>query len=106
MIRNIRIETMDQLMDLIGEKTYRPELKRYRDLCIYRGECDSGFTLSTSLMRNCKSLSRQLEMPMLQNFTKYAVMEKPVIEGNVWQQMILGQHHGLPQDFWTGHFHR
>ena len=55
MIRNIRIETMDQLMELIGEKTYRPELKRYRDLCIYRGECDSGFTLSTSLMRNCKS---------------------------------------------------
>ena len=37
MIRNIRIETMDQLMELIGEKTYRPELKRYRDLCIYRG---------------------------------------------------------------------
>ena len=35
-------------------------------------------------------------MPMLQNFTKYAVMENPIIEGNVWQQMILGQHHGLP----------
>ena len=87
---------MDQLMELIAEETYRPELKRYRDLHIYRGECDSNFTLSTSLMRNCKSLSRQLEMPMLQNFTKYAVMEKPIIEGNVWQQMILGQHHGLP----------
>ena len=96
MIRNIRIETMDQLMELIAEETYRPELKRYRDLHIYRGECDSNFTLSTSLMRNCKSLSRQLEMPMLQNFTKYAVMEKPMIEGNVWQQLILGQHHGLP----------
>jgi hypothetical protein len=96
MIRNTRIETMEQLKDLIAEQPYRPELKRYRDLFIYRGECDSGFTLSTSLMRNCKSLSRQLEMPMLQNFTKYAVMEKPIIEGNVWQQMILGQHHGLP----------
>ena len=32
MIRNIRIETMDQLMELIAEETYRPELKRYRDL--------------------------------------------------------------------------
>lgn len=96
MIKNIRIETMDQLMEMISEQTYRSEFKRYRDLHIYRGECNSNFTLSTSLMRNCKSLRGQLEVPMLQNFTKYAVMERPMIEGNVWKQMIFGQHHGFP----------
>ena len=96
MIKQIRIETMDQLMQLMAEQQYRPELKRYRDLQIYRGECNAGFTLSTSLQRNCKGLSRKLEQPMLHNFTKYAVLEEPMIEGNVWKQMIVGQHHGFP----------
>ena len=96
MIKQIRIETMDQLMQLMAEQQYRPELKRYRDLQIYRGECNASFTLSTSLQRNCKGLSRKLEQPMLHNFTKYAVLEEPMIEGNVWKQMIVGQHHGFP----------
>ena len=86
MISQTRIETMDQLMQdqlmqLMAEQQYRPELKRYRDLQIYRGECNAGFTLSTSLQRNCKGLSRKLEQPMLHNFTKYAVLEEPMIEG-------------------------
>ena len=89
MISQTRIETMDQLMQLMAEQQYRPELKRYRDLQIYRGECNAGFTLSTSLQRNCKGLSRKLEQPMLHNFTKYAVLEEPMIEGNVWKQMIV-----------------
>lgn len=96
MITEIRIETMEQVMELMYEQEYRPELQRYRDLHVYRGESNASYTLSTSLMRNCKSLSRQLEMPMLQNFTKYAVLEEPIIEGNVWKQMIVGQHHGFP----------
>ena len=33
---------------------------------------------------------------MLSNFTKYAVLEEPSIERSVWNQMILGQHHGFP----------
>ena len=37
MISQTRIETMDQLMQLMAEQQYRPELKRYRDLQIYRG---------------------------------------------------------------------
>ena len=96
MISQIRIETMDQLTELVAEQQYRPELKRYRDLHIYRGESNAGYTLSTSLQRNCKGLSRQLELPMLHNFTKYAVLEEPMIDGNVWKQMIVGQHHGIP----------
>ena len=96
MISQIRIETMDQLTELVTEQQYRPELRRYRDLHIYRGESNASYTLSTSLQRNCKGLSRQLELPMLHNFTKYAVLEEPMIDGNVWKQMIVGQHHGFP----------
>ena len=96
MIREIKIETLQQLKDMVTEQTYRPELNRHRDLNIYRGEYSASFTLSTSLERNCKSLSSKLEKPMLENFTKYAVLEEPMIEGNIWKQMIVGQHHGFP----------
>lgn len=96
MISEKRIETMEQLMELTMEQQYRPDLKRHRDLHIYRGESNADFTLSTSLSRNCKELSSTLEMPMLHNFTKYAVLEEPTIDGNVWKQMIVGQHHGIP----------
>ena len=96
MISEVRIETMQQMMELISQQQYRPELKRHRDLRIYRGENNSAFTLCTSLQRNCKSHSKYLEGPMLQNFTKYAVLEEPIIEDNVWKQMIVGQHHGFP----------
>ena len=87
---------MDQLSALASELSYRPELKRYRDLHIYRGMSNADFKLTTSLYRNCKSMSRELEMPLLHNFTKYAVLEEPIIDGNVWKQMIVGQHHGFP----------
>ena len=96
MITEIKIETMEQMLELMSEQEYRPELQRHRDLHIYRGEANVAYTLSTSLSRTCKSLSGQLEMPMLQNFTKYAVLEEPMIDGNVWKQMIVGQHHGFP----------
>ena len=96
MIEEFRIETMDQLSILVAEQYYRPELKRHRDLHIYRGMSNADFKLTTSLYRNCKSMSRELEMPLLHNFTKYAVLEEPVIDGNVWKQMIVGQHHGIP----------
>ena len=96
MIEEIRIESMQQMMELMAEQKFRPELNRHRDLHIYRGESNSAFRLSTSLARNCKSQSKFLEKPMLQNFTKYAVLEEPIIEGSVWKQMIVGQHHGFP----------
>ena len=96
MIEEFRIETMDQLSILVAEQYYRPELKRHRDLHIYRGMSNADFKLTTSLRINCKSKSKELEMPLLHNFTKYAVLEEPIMEGNVWKQMILGQHHGIP----------
>ena len=37
MINECRIETMDQLSSLVSEQIYRPELKRHRDLHVYRG---------------------------------------------------------------------
>ena len=97
MIRQVEISTMEQLFRFVSEQKYRPELGgRYRDQYICRGEPDANFVMSTSLRRNCKEKSRLLEAHVLRNFTKYAILEEPTIGGSVWQQMMLGQHHGLP----------
>lgn len=96
MIQTIEINTMEDLFQMVADQEYREDLGRHRNLYIYRGEPDASFVLSTSLRRNCKELSHQLESPMLLNFTKYAALEEPSIEKSVWNQMILGQHHGLP----------
>ena len=52
MIIEKKILTMEQLMEMVAEQHYRPDLGRYRDLHIFRGEPDASFTLSTSLRRN------------------------------------------------------
>ena len=96
MIHDIEIHTMDDLFRMVSEQEYREDLGRNRDLFVYRGEPDASFTLSTSLKRNCKDKRTLLEPTMLLNFTKYAVLEEPTIEKSIWNQMILGQHHGLP----------
>lgn len=96
MIHNIEISTMNDLFEMVSEQEYREDLGRHRNLFIYRGEPNASFTLSTSLRRHCKDKSKELEPPMLLNFTKYAILQEPTIEDSVWNQMILGQHHGLP----------
>ena len=54
------------------------------------------YHLETSLQRNCKQLKRNLEQPILRNFTKYAAIEEPELKESVWRQLTIGQHHGLP----------
>ena len=96
MIRTVYIEDMDHLYELLNEQEFRSDLKRNRNLFVYRGQPDASFELTTSLARNCKDKQKDLEPCMLRNFTKYAVLEEPSIENSVWRQMIFGQHHGLP----------
>ena len=96
MIKNVNIEDMNHLYELLNEQEFRSDLKRNRNLFVYRGQPDASFKLTTSLSRNCKDKKKDLEPCMLRNFTKYAVLEEPSIENSVWRQMIFGQHHGLP----------
>lgn len=96
MIEEIRISTLDELMPLLSEQDYRPDLGRNRSSYLYRGMPDASFKMDTSLKRNCKDLQKQLEPAILENFAKYAVIGEPTIAQSVWRQMILGQHYGLP----------
>ncbi len=96
MIKTIVVEDMQHVFDLLSEQEYRDDLKRNRNLYVYRGQPDASFILTTSLERNCKDKKKELEPCILRNFTKYAVFDEPSIENSVWKQMIFGQHHGLP----------
>lgn len=96
MVHTVIIDDIFGISQLLMEQTYRPDLKRYRSLYVYRGMSNVGFDMVTSLRRNCKEKAERLEPVILSNFTKYAALEDPSIETSVWRQMILGQHHGLP----------
>ena len=96
MIKEIHINTLEELMPLLSEQEDRPDLGRNRSPYVYRGMTNADFRMVTSLRRNCKQLQRTLEPAILKNFAKYAVIEDPGVAQSVWHQMILGQHHGLP----------
>ena len=96
MIQEIRINTLEDLMPLLSEQEYRPELGRNRSGYLYRGMPDSSYRMVTSLSRCCKGLQKTLEPAILNNFAKYAVREDEMVMHNVWLQMITGQHNGLP----------
>ena len=96
MIQEVRVSTLEELMPLLSEQEYRPDLGRNRSPFVYRGMTNADFRMVTSLRRNCRELQRNLEPAILKNFAKYAVIEDPSVAHSVWRQMIMGQHHGLP----------
>ena len=96
MIKTVIIDDMDKAMKLVAKQKYNEEIGRLRSSYFFRGMVDADYKLMTSLRRNCKHLSEELEIPMLRNFTKYAVIDDPTLKDSVWKQMIIGQHHGLP----------
>ena len=96
MIQETRISTLEDLMPLLSEQEYRPELGRNRSGYLYRGMPDSSYRMVTSLSRCCKGLQKTLEPAILNNFAKYAVREDQTLMQSIWLQMITGQHNGLP----------
>ena len=96
MIQEVRISTLEELMPLLSEQEYRPELGRNRSGYLYRGMPDSSYRMVTSLSRCCKGLQKTLEPAILNNFAKYAVREDQTLMQSIWLQMITGQHNGLP----------
>lgn len=98
-LKNIHIVKIDQLEDvlqLIAEQPWDDCAKRYRAPYFYRGLPNAEFHLQTTLQRNCGEKRSFLESVILRNFAKYAIENDPQISESVWRQMVIGQHHGLP----------
>ena len=83
MIKEVHIDTLEELLPLLTEQEYRPDLDRNRSSYIYRGLSDASFKMYTSLSRNCKNLQKQLEPAILENFAKYAINDEPSIGQSV-----------------------
>ena len=96
MIREVTIRTLEDLLPLLTEQEYRPDLDRNRSTYLYRGVPNSEYQMVTSLSRNCKHLQKELEPAILTNYAKYAVQEEDTVRRSVWYSMISGQHNGLP----------
>lgn len=96
MIHQITIQSINELLELISDQTYDPDIERNRSYVLYRGVTDADFPMETSLKRNCKQKQSVIESSILRNFSKYAASETPMLNTSIWSQMALGQHHGLP----------
>jgi len=96
MIKEIRIDKYEDLMQLFSEQEYQDNIGRWRSSFVYRGMGKTSYKMETSLKRNCKGKQNLLEPEILKNFKKFAILEDPAIETSVWHQMMAGQHHGLP----------
>ena len=70
MIKEVRVQSVADLMPLITEQEYRKDLDRYRSPFLYRGIPDADYQMTTSLRRNCKGLQKTLELAILNNFAK------------------------------------
>ncbi len=96
MIQEKRIRTLDDLLPLLTEQEYRPDMDRNRSTYLYRGIPNAEYRMVTSLSRNCKHLQKELEPAILSSFAKYAVREDETVAMSPWYSMISGQHNGLP----------
>lgn len=96
MVKEVGINDMYSLLDLIAKQDYYYDIDRYRSSYLYRGLTNSSFKLESSLQRNCKDKQLILEKSILRNFSKYAATDAPELIDSIWRQLIIGQHHGLP----------
>ena len=93
-ITEIKVDSIQNIKQLIIETQKDDTIGRYRSPALFRGLPNSTYTLQTSLYRNCKEKSIELETSILRNFYKYAL--PTANHDSCWERMIAGQHHGLP----------
>ncbi len=97
-MNTIRVASWAQLFEEVYNEAWDAGLERFRSPYVFRGVCDGGANLSTSLMRlagGWEDLAK-LESHMLRNFQKYAHLDASVEIGrSVWNWLALAQHHGL-----------
>ncbi len=86
-----RVESWQELQDLLYHDSFAPDLNRFRSSYVYRGLEDVSYDLSTSLNRLGES---HLEKHLLRNFRKYSQMEDE--KKSIWNWLAIAQHHGLP----------
>ena len=66
-MKEIRIETVQEAMQLLIDQPYDDSRKLYRNLYVYRGLPNADFKLLTSLRRNCGKKQTLLQEYCIKN---------------------------------------
>jgi len=92
----------EHVIELLYQKSWQPDLRRYRSNYVFRGLTDKDYTLETSLVRVGGPFA-ELERHLMRNFRKYAQLTNAEQYLSDWKWLTIGQHHGLPTRFldWT-----
>ena len=101
MADQVTAESWTQLLELVYEGSWNPELRRFRMPVAYRGMARADRPLRSSLSRLGGEFA-QKERHLLRNFRKYA-RRTFVGDDSIWNWLSLAQHHGLPSRLldWT-----
>lgn len=94
-IKEHRIESFSDYLEFCFASSLQTEINRHRSNYIFRGVVDSTFDLIPGLFRNCKDRPC-LETGLLRNFQKYMELPQESRNFDIWDTMVIGQHHGLP----------
>ncbi|NVM30187.1 MAG: FRG domain-containing protein [Candidatus Helarchaeota archaeon] len=90
----IRVNSWNELHDILFEGWLNIKIKRYRAPHAFRGLSDARYKLKSTLMR-LDGPYPKLEPHLLVNFRRYSGIEMVKFD-SMWYWMTLGQHHGLP----------
>lgn len=93
-VKEVKLSTIEEALTTPTTAEFNDALKRNRSAFLFRGLPNVSYKLTTSLRWNCKGKAGELEPSILRNFSKYAASTSPL--NSCWEQMVIGQHHGLP----------
>lgn len=93
-MREIIINSWDELQSAIFEGVWDPTILRYRNNRVYRGMSDCAWGLTPSLNRACPQDIR-LEKMILRSFQKYGYTDLQHCN-SFWEIVAMGQQFGLP----------
>lgn len=94
-ITEYTVKSFSDYLEFCFKSSMQKEINRHRSNYVLRGIVDSAFHLVPSLFRNCED-KPTLETALLRNFEKYMELLQESRSSDIWDVMVIGQHHGLP----------
>jgi hypothetical protein len=88
-----RVESWQELHELLFDDMWNDQLGLFRSNFAYRGIADAAAGLDSGLVRLAGDV--ELERQLMRAFRKYA-RQDAVFHDTDWDWLALGQHHGLP----------
>jgi hypothetical protein len=99
-MKTIEVKSLGELLDRTTPNEPDPASGRLRDTSIYRGVAHRDGPLLSSLDRlaglDQPHTKAHLEEHLLRNFIRYGKPFLPENRENLWEIMVIAEHHGLP----------